>query len=174
MIKYECNSCGKVTEFSSDEWKVECTCGDGWLKPVHAVNAPKLEYNPKLNQARKEAKAIKSDKYWRHIFQCSRCSKTTIQQNYDKSIPCTCGGTQLIKITYDNNRIEYDANTGEPILDSQTSATIDNPVKSIRKKLNLSQKELADIFNTTQQYISQLENNERPISAEIQEWINNN
>ena len=162
--KYFCCYCGSIT-----------TADKPNLNNVYCINCNELtEYKSdklgnlkKLQQARIEALSNPT-KQWKHVFQCC-CSKTKIQHDYDKAIPCECGGTMKIKYSYDNHNIEYNAITGEP---EEKKISVENPLKVARKKAKLSQTDVAKMFKVKQQFISQMENNERPIPKNIYNWIN--
>ncbi|SCM83733.1 hypothetical protein KL86SPO_70591 [uncultured Sporomusa sp.] len=114
-----------------------------------------------LKQARTEAKS-KVTKLQRHLFQCSSCRKTHIQNDYVQSVECPCGGLLVIKYTYIGNK-EYYA-YGEAVGQQIEPG---NLVKQVRKSLKLSQKELADILGVNQQFISGMEQGAKQVPQRV-------
>lgn len=179
-----CSEC--KAEFRSKQCWAKCDCGS--LQPLehHYIEHIKFDVNkqvddeplkyydtkrkPKLELARKEAKS-RVTRLHRHLFQCRTCERITEQHDYEKSIPCPCGGVQHIEFTY-VGKDEYNANSGRLI--EKTIVKNNSPLKALRKQLKLSQGKFAERFNVKQQYISQIENNERPMSKEINSWLQDN
>jgi len=170
-------------EFRSKQCWAKCNCGSSQPLEHHYIEHIELyineqvadeplkyydtKRNPKLELARKEAKS-RVTRLHRHLFQCRTCERITEQHDYEKSIPCPCGGVQYIEFTY-VGKDEYNGQSGRLI--EKTIVKNNSPLKVLRKQLKLSQFDLAERFNVKQQYISQIENNERPISKELDSWL---
>lgn len=171
---FVCETCGQ--EWRSKLWNnYSCACGsqaeyhyiehiEETVNPAKDKPKVKLEIctdDPVLKQARTEAKA-KVTKLQRHLFQCSSCSKTTIQHDYVQSLKCACGDLMVIKYTYIGNREYY---AYGPTVGQQIEPG--NLIKQVRKSLRLSQVELAKELDCNQQFISGMESGSKPVPQYI-------
>jgi hypothetical protein len=154
-------------QWRSKSWQDNrCTCGDTadeyhYIAHIEETVNPSKEEDkkvlevcyddPVLKQARTEAKS-KVTKLQRHLFQCSSCRKTHLQNDYAQSIECSCGGLLVIKYSYigDTEYYTYGEAVGQQIEPG-------NFIRQVRKSLRLSQKELAHTLRVNQQFISGME-----------------
>lgn len=172
MVKYKCSQCGTTKELSCDGWRFECSCG-GWLETVekhkHKWNYDYDPNNKKLQQARRETLS-RVTKLWRHVYQCSECLNTKEQHDFDRTIPCSCGGTMYVQFTY-VGKDEYYANGGQLVKKERSVQPKGNLLKQYRKKNNLTQSELAGELGVSRGFIAQLETGKKSIPDYIKESL---
>jgi len=149
----------KEIEMDDEKWKLHVLADGDW--PLDKV----------LEGARIELVSSKATKLHRHIYQCLDCGKTVTQLDYEgRTKKCECGLYMVIRYTLVSKRL-FNGLTGQEISAKRGKGYNTNLLKTCRKKRNISQIQLAEMFGVTQQFISQIESNERPIPKSIMAWI---
>lgn len=182
MYQYECDSCSKVTEFSSGGYKIECTCGE-WLKPIN-----KGIYNYICSCCGNEFRSNTST-----LSHCSECSSMDIvinytdagltintdlfreiQSNYQKSIlyryECSCGQHKNLFSQSMNGVMCYCGN----FMKLRPNKELLSELKATRKKHKLSQETFAEKFGVSQSFYSEIELGRKPIPSTMVNWLNKN
>lgn len=171
-IKYQCDSCGKVSYRSLGGYEIECTCGGMF----HDTNIPlamndtrkQIIESPAMLSVRKECLSHRS-RLMQHIYHCKACGNIHVQNNYDKVSTCSCSNMMLIELTIHNN-IEYDGQSGIILqeLFSLSDNTINkNIVATKRKILGISQSKFGSMYGISQSMVAKLENGTKKIPADL-------
>jgi Helix-turn-helix. len=160
-VKYQCDNCHKISYRSLGGTEIECSCG-GTLRdtavPMISETRKQLIDSSSMLSIRKECLSRRTQ-LMQHIYHCKDCGNIHTQNDYSKSVKCSCGKLMPIELTIFKG-IEYDGQSGislQELLHLSNNALNENIVTAKRKALGLTQSQFGFLYGISQSMVAKLE-----------------